>query len=63
LYLCISYFRKPPLNSGSKTIKDGVEVYNGSASGNNTGGTVLGFYDTINNELAVFANTNCGSDN
>jgi hypothetical protein len=42
--------------------KDGIEVYSGTAGGNNTAGTVLGFYDTTNNELAVFANTNCGSD-
>lgn len=40
----------------------GVEVYSGSASGNNTVGTVLGFYDVKNNEIAVFASTNCGSD-
>ncbi len=40
----------------------GVEVYSGEASGNNTVGTVLGIYDTKNNEIAVFANTNCGSD-
>lgn len=40
----------------------GVEVYSGSASGNNTAGTVLGIYDTKTNEIAVFANTNCGSD-
>lgn len=39
-----------------------IEVYSGSTSGNNTYGTVLGFYDTKNNELAVFANTNCGRD-
>lgn len=41
----------------------GVEVYSGATSGNNTVGTVLGFFDVENNELAVFANTNCGSDN
>lgn len=41
----------------------GVEVYSGDASGNNTAGTVLGFYDTKTNEIAVFTNTNCGSDN
>ena len=40
----------------------GVEVYSGSASGNNTVGSVLGIYDVKNNEIAVFANTNCGSD-
>jgi len=42
--------------------EDGVEVYSGSASGNNTAGTVVGLYDTKTNEVAVFANTNCGSD-
>lgn len=40
-----------------------VELYSGAASGNNTAGSVLGFYDLDNNEIAVFANTNCGSDN
>ena len=40
----------------------GVEVYSGSAGGNNTFGTVLGFYDVFHNEIAVFASTNCGSD-
>lgn len=47
-----------------KTVnsESNIEVYSGSTSGNNTYGTVLGFYDTKNNELAVFANTNCGSD-
>lgn len=40
----------------------GVELYSGSAGGNNTSGTVLGFYDVKNNEIAVFASTNCGSD-
>jgi hypothetical protein len=40
----------------------GVEVYSGSASGNNTMGTVLGIYDTKTNEVAVFASTNCGRD-
>lgn len=51
--------------SATKKInaESGVEVYSGSASGNNTYGTVIGFYDVKNNELAVFANTNCGSDN
>lgn len=48
----VSIFNKEP----------GVEVYSGSASGNNTVGTVLGIYDTKTNEIAVFANTNCGSD-
>ena len=41
----------------------GVELYSGSASGNNTYGQIIGVYDTKTNELAVFANTNCGSDN
>ncbi|MBC7428723.1 MAG: hypothetical protein H7336_08945 [Bacteriovorax sp.] len=40
----------------------GVEIYSGSASGNNTDGTVLGIYDVKNNEIAAFASTNCGSD-
>lgn len=40
----------------------GVEVYSGSAGGNNTFGNVLGFYDVKNNEIAAFASTNCGSD-
>ena len=40
----------------------GVEIYSGSASGNNTSGTVLGIFDTKNNEIAVFSNSNCGSD-
>lgn len=39
-----------------------VELYSGAASGNNTAGSVLGFYDLDNNEVAVFAATNCGSD-
>lgn len=42
--------------------ESGIEIYSGSASGNNTAGTVLGIYDTKNNELAVFSNTNCGRD-
>ena len=40
-----------------------VELFSGYASGNNTAGNVLGLYDLKNNEIAVFANTNCGSDN
>jgi hypothetical protein len=40
-----------------------VELYSGSASGNNTAGTVLAFYDITNNEIGLFSNTNCGSDN
>jgi len=43
--------------------ESGIEVYSGSASGNNTYGQIVGFYDTKTSELAVFANTNCGSDN
>lgn len=43
--------------------KASIEVYSGGASGNNTYGTVLGFYDLKNHEIAVFSNTNCGSDN
>lgn len=42
--------------------ESGVEVYSGAAGGNNTAGTVLGIYDTNTNEIAVFASTNCGSD-
>lgn len=48
------------LKTANKQI--GVEVYSGQASGNNTVGNVLGIYDVKNNEIAVFANTNCGSD-
>ncbi|MFA6237824.1 MAG: hypothetical protein WC635_10890 [Bacteriovorax sp.] len=47
---------------GAANKQNNVEVYSGSASGNNTVGTVLGFYDIKNNEIAVFASTNCGSD-
>lgn len=39
-----------------------VELFSGSADGNNTAGTVLGFYDISNNEIAAFASTNCGKD-
>lgn len=39
-----------------------VEVYSGAVAGNNTYGNVLGFYDVKNDEVAVFANTNCGRD-
>ena len=39
-----------------------IEIYSGSTSGNNTYGSVLGFYDLKNNEIAAFAATNCGSD-
>lgn len=40
----------------------GIELYSGTAGGNNTSGTVLGFYDVNNNEIGVFASTNCGRD-
>lgn len=50
----------------SSTLKeaqgDKIEIYSGSASGNNTVGTVVGVYDLANNEILVIANTNCGSD-
>jgi hypothetical protein len=39
-----------------------LEVYNGEASGNNTVGSVMGIYDIKNQEILVFASTNCGSD-
>ena len=39
-----------------------VEIYSGSASGNNTMGNVLGVYDRENSEVLVISNTNCGSD-
>lgn len=41
---------------------EGTEVYAGYASGNNTGGVVLGVYDTVNNQIFVTGATNCGSD-
>ncbi|MBY0415164.1 MAG: hypothetical protein K2Q18_13415 [Bdellovibrionales bacterium] len=53
------FFRAIKLANSEET----VEVYSGAASGNNTAGSVLGFFDVKNNELAVFASTNCGSDN
>jgi hypothetical protein len=40
----------------------GIEIYSGTAGGNNTFGVVLGIYDVKNSEIAVFSNTNCGSD-
>lgn len=49
-------------NVSAVNTQANVELYSGSASGNNTMGTVLGFYDLKNNEIAVFSNTNCGSD-
>ncbi len=58
-------------DAGFKTMLDavtaagkqvGVEVYSGSASGNNTSGEVLGIFDVRTNEIAIFTNTNCGSD-
>jgi hypothetical protein len=39
-----------------------LEVYNGETSGNNTVGAVMGIYDVKNQEILVFASTNCGSD-
>lgn len=39
-----------------------LEVYNGETSGNNTVGAVMGIYDMKNQEILVFASTNCGSD-
>lgn len=43
--------------------ENNIEIYSGSTSGNNTYGSVLGFYDLKKNEIAAFAATNCGSDN
>jgi len=48
------------LTNASKQLE--VEIYSGSASGNNTAGEVLGIYDVKNNEIAIFSNTNCGRD-
>lgn len=39
-----------------------LEVYNGETSGNNTVGAVMGIYDVKNQEIMVFASSNCGSD-
>lgn len=39
-----------------------LEVYSGSASGNNTMGEVMGVYDTKNDEVTYLGFTNCGSD-
>ena len=48
---------KPVLNDRT------VEVYSGSAGGNNTGGEVMGLYDIRNDQVLFFGFTNCGSDN
>lgn len=39
-----------------------VELYSGNVSGNNTMGSVVGFFDIDNNEIGVFASTNCGRE-
>ena len=39
-----------------------LDVMSGSASGNNTGGEVMGIYDITHNEVFFFGFTNCGSD-
>jgi len=39
-----------------------LDILSGSASGNNTSGTVLGVYDVKNNEILETTSTNCGSD-
>lgn len=49
-------------NMTALNTEAGVELYSGNTSGNNTAGTVVGIYDTKTHEVAVFANTNCGSD-
>lgn len=41
---------------------EGVEIYSGKADARRSYGTVLGFYDTNTNEVAVFANTTCGDE-
>ena len=40
-----------------------LDVWAGSASGNNTMGYTMGVYDMKNNEVLFFGDTNCGSDN
>jgi hypothetical protein len=40
-----------------------LDVMSGSASGNNTGGNVMGVYDVAHDEILYFGFTNCGSDN
>jgi hypothetical protein len=39
-----------------------VEIYSGTAGGNNTYGTVVGAYDRETSEVLVLSSTNCGSD-
>jgi hypothetical protein len=39
-----------------------LDVLSGGASGNNTGGEVMGIYDITHNEILFFGYTNCGSD-
>jgi hypothetical protein len=39
-----------------------LDVLSGGASGNNTGGEVMGIYDLAHNEILFFGFTNCGSD-
>ena len=39
-----------------------LDVMSGGASGNNTGGEVMGVYDITHNEIFYFGYTNCGSD-
>lgn len=39
-----------------------LDILSGSASGNNTGGAVVGVYDIAHNEILFFGFTNCGSD-
>jgi hypothetical protein len=39
-----------------------LDVLSGGASGNNTGGNVMGVYDIAHHEILFFGFTNCGSD-
>lgn len=39
-----------------------LDVLSGGASGNNTGGEIMGVYDLRHNEVFYFGYTNCGSD-
>jgi hypothetical protein len=39
-----------------------LDLMSGGASGNNTGGEVMGVYDIAHNEILFFGFTNCGSD-
>ena len=39
-----------------------LDVMSGGATGNNTGGEVMGVYDIAHNEILFFGFTNCGSD-